>query len=86
MMQIRVEFQELESFGCEFNEGDAFGVSFGGESYRPEQYDGPIDITPTTDSQTLATEGKLVTENITINPIPNYYGLITWDGSIITVS
>ena len=51
-----------------------------------EDYDGPTEITPTEETQTLFTEGKHVLENIVVNPIPSNYGLITWDGTIITVS
>ena len=50
------------------------------------RYDGATEITPTTETQTLPTRGKAVLQDITINPIPNNYGLITWNGSIITVS
>jgi hypothetical protein len=34
----------------------------------------------------LATAEKVVTRNIVINPIPSNYGLITWNGSTLTVS
>ena len=86
MIRFTAEFQELETFSVAFSAGVAFGVSFGGESFRPEQYDGPTEITPSTVNQILNTEGKLITENITVKPIPNNYGLITWNGSTITVS
>lgn len=32
------------------------------------------------------TENKTTQQNIVINPIPSNYGLITWNGSVITVS
>ena len=49
-------------------------------------YDGPYEVTPSTETQTLATDNLLMTDNVTINPIPNNYGLITWNGSTLTVS
>lgn len=49
-------------------------------------YDGPYTVTPTQETQTLEIQNKRATENITINPIPDNYGLITWNGSFITVS
>lgn len=49
-------------------------------------YDGATTVTPTNAEQVLATAGKVVTDNITINPIPNNYGLITWNGAVLTVS
>lgn len=49
-------------------------------------YTGQTEITPSTTEQVLATAEKVVTRNIVINPIPSNYGLITWNGSILTVS
>ena len=51
-----------------------------------EFYDGPYDFTPTQEEQTIQINGKTAVGNITINPIPSNYGLITWDGSVLTVS
>lgn len=51
-----------------------------------DRYTGPYEFTPTEETQTVECENMLTTENIVINPIPNNYGLITWNGSIITVS
>lgn len=53
--------------------------------YLPE-FSGPYTITPTQQTQTLATQGKKMTQNIVVNPIPSNYGLITWNGSTLTVS
>ena len=52
----------------------------------PETYTGSYEFTPTTTTQTALTEGFMLTRNITINPIPSNYGLITWDGTSLTVS
>ena len=49
-------------------------------------YRGEYTITPGTEAQTLAIEGMTALRDITINPIPSNYGLVTWDGSTITVS
>lgn len=49
-------------------------------------YDGDTTVTPSQDTQTLYTAQKSVLENITINPIPSNYGLITWNGYTLTVS
>ena len=51
-----------------------------------EPYEGTYEVTPTTSTQVLATAGKKLAEDITINPIPSNYGLITWNGSSLTVS
>lgn len=49
-------------------------------------YTGETEITPSEVVQYLQTANKIVIDNITINPIPSNYGLITWDGSTLTVS
>jgi len=51
-----------------------------------DPYPGPYEVTPTQQQQVLATENKGMTQNIVINPIPSNYGLITWNGSTLTVS
>ena len=51
-----------------------------------DPYTGEYNITPSANTQTLETKNLRMTDNVTINPIPNNYGLITWNGSIITVS
>ena len=51
-----------------------------------EKYDGEYEVIPSTEEQILETEMKLAKKNIIIKPIPQNYGLITWDGSVLTVS
>ncbi len=52
----------------------------------PPQYTGPTVITPTSSEQVLATSDKTILTDIIIEPIPSNYGLITWNGSTLTVS
>ena len=49
-------------------------------------YDGPTEFTPSGSTQTIEIANMKALENITINPIPSNYGLITWNGSELTVS
>ena len=49
-------------------------------------YSGVYEVTPSLETQVLNTAGSLLDQNITVNPIPSNYGLITWDGSVLTVS
>lgn len=51
-----------------------------------DEYEGPYEFTPTQETQTAYTANKVLTENIIINPIPSNYGLITYNGSVLTVS
>ena len=50
------------------------------------RYEGDYNVTPAREAQVLATAGKMMTEDITVGAIPRNYGLITWDGSALTVS
>ena len=49
-------------------------------------YDGEYTFTPTAETQTIAINHKMATQDITINPIPSNWGLITWNGFTLTVS
>lgn len=63
-----------------------FGTPVAREYVDAPAYTGSYVVTPTQATQVLATNGKRMTDNVTINPIPSNYGLITWDGSTLTVS
>lgn len=50
------------------------------------KYEGEYEVTPTEETITLSTSNLQMTHNVTINPIPSNYGLITWNGTTLTVS
>lgn len=52
----------------------------------PETYTGAMEVTPSAEEQVLLTKGLMMPDHVHINPIPSNYGLITYNGSIITVS
>lgn len=49
-------------------------------------YGGSYEFTPTDTTQTILINGMTARENIIINPIPSNYGLVTWNGSTLTIS
>lgn len=51
-----------------------------------DDYTGPYTFTPSASPQIVPTSGLRMIDNVTINPIPSNYGLITWNGSTLTVS
>lgn len=51
-----------------------------------KEYEGEYDITPTNTAQVFSTEGKRCPHNFIVEPIPQNYGLITYNGSTIIVS
>lgn len=83
--RIDVSFSEGGSFACSMGEGSAFEVDFGNATEAGD-YDGPYSVTPSTSAQTLNTANKTLAHNVTIGAIPSNYGLITWNGSTLTVS
>ncbi len=54
--------------------------------YPASVYDEAHEFTPSDVQQVAHTANKLVEQDIIINPIPSNYGLVTWDGSTLTVS
>lgn len=49
-------------------------------------YAGPYEVVPSSSGQVLATAGKAMTRDVAVGAIPSNYGLITWNGSTLTVS
>lgn len=52
----------------------------------PDAYPGPYEVTPSSEAQVLPTTHHTMTGDLVVNPIPSNYGLITWNGSTLTVS
>lgn len=63
-----------------------FGNPVVREYVERNPYTGAYEVTPSAETQTLLTDGLRMTDNVVINPVPSNYGLITWDGTVITVS
>lgn len=85
-MAIKLKVQENKvSFRINDNNSATFKAEQGIPIY-PTAYSREYIVTPSSETQTLDTEGLMMTRNITINPIPSNYGLITWNGSTLTVS
>lgn len=79
-MKIDVLFSEVSTIlETTFSEAQTISIP-------REVYDGPTEVTPSGIAQILNTSGKEMASNITVNPIPSNYGLITWNGTVLTVS
>lgn len=75
-MRIKVKFKDQ----------NAYEVRFRALQSIYERYEGEYIVTPQKTSQTLYTEGLIMSGNIVINPIPNNYGLVTYNGFELTIS
>lgn len=62
------------------------GTSVVKEYVDVKTYTGIYEITPSDETQTLDVEGMRMSRPLTVNPIPSNYGLVTWNGAILTVS
>lgn len=56
------------------------------EMIRADYYEGSYDVTPTSQRQVIPVQYKTMAEDFIVEPIPSNYGLITWNGSVLTVS
>lgn len=73
-------------------------IRIGGSARQPEieiagsggvpvpTYDGPYEFTPSAEEQRAVIHGKKAAQDIVIHPIPQNYGLVTYNGSIITIT
>lgn len=48
-------------------------------------FDGAYEVTPGDEAVVLETAGLVAVDNIIINPVPQTYGRVVWDGSTLTV-
>ncbi len=51
-----------------------------------DNYTGATTVVPSPAQQVLETADKHLVTDIIVEPIPSNYGLITWNGSVLTVS
>lgn len=85
-MAIRLKVQDTKATLKVYNEDTASFTASEGVPIYPNDYRGSYVVTPTQETQVLETNRLMMTNNVTINPIPSNYGLITWNGSTLTVS
>lgn len=62
----------------------SIGIKGGGKAFP--LYQGPYTVTPGPERQILDTQNTEVTRQIVVEAIPQNYGLITYNGRVITVS
>ncbi len=81
MADFEVKFASEES-NQKVQFGEVQTVNTGGEPYK-----GDYAVTPKVEKQVMPTKGKYMVDDMVVNPIPQEYGLITYDHNrTITVS
>lgn len=85
---LNATFNQGNTLHACFQGADTLDASLNSTVYIPvvDVYEGPYEATPSRETQTLGTENLMMSRNVTINPIPSNYGLITYNGAILTVS
>ena len=83
---IKVKLASGGAIHAKITSGGTVSASVSADPPVAGVYEGPYTVTPSQETQTLSTERKISARDIIINPIPSCYGLITWDGSVLTVS
>lgn len=86
---FHTHFTDDDRFRLGFQDDMAADLSSGLaiQIYVPDNpYSGAYEVTPSAVTQRLETEGMVMAHDVVVNPIPSNYGLITWNGSVITVS
>lgn len=88
-MKLTAVFKPPQAVSVSVN-ADTMGVTLGTpvvkEYVDVQTYTGEYEVTPSAETQTLNTDGLRLTRNVTVNPIPQNYGLITYNGAVLTVS
>ena len=88
MAEFTATFTDGGNFSAVFLSEEAFGIDFGEviKVTDAEYFDGAYDYTPTNEAQVIEIEGLAARQNITIEAIPENYGLISYNGSSLMVS
>lgn len=86
------ELSVIEDAIVSFDAHAGQGVGWSSEEYIKYSYsefptyDGPTEFTPSDDEQVIRTADTNVRSDLVVHPIPSNYGLVTWNGSVLTVS
>lgn len=88
MNDIALHVETVEGVSLDIADNGAVALDVGGSMYAvgPPYYDGSYEVTPSSQTQVIPMEGMRARHDVTVNPIPSNYGLITWNGSTLTVS
>ena len=83
-MEIHGNITKIKTIEADFSKS----LELDGKLVHPakDTYKGSYNVTPSNIVQILHTEGLVMNDDVTIEKIPDNYGLITWNGTVLTVS
>ena len=85
-MVVELEVLEQQEIDLEVDGAEAYDFPVEAKESGYAIYTGSYTVTPSAEAQVLPSKDSVLLQNITIAAIPQNYGLITWNGSILTVS
>ena len=83
---IRLDVGGTTAIRLETGRDPTIALDSGGGGIVAPPHTGPYEATPSSAEQLFAVSGKRMTQDFTVHAIPSNYGLITWNGSTLTVS
>lgn len=87
MVDIALEVEDGAEYALSLDDDVGMALSLGDVFVNGgRSYEGPYEVTPSRHVQVLPTSGRKMDDDVTVNPIPQNYGLVTWDGAVLTVS
>lgn len=85
-VSLTIDEHDETTFVLDEQQATTLGIDERIEIVSLPEYAGSYEVTPTSSAQVLATSGRAMMADVTIAPIPNNYGLISYSGGVITVS
>lgn len=87
-IQVSLSVDEVGALALALDRDEPLSIALG-DTYidgGAAEYDGPYEVTPSSETQVLQTQFLKMAQNVIVNPIPSNYGLVTWNGAVLTVS
>lgn len=85
MASFNATFQTSNNLNAAFGADPVLSAQFG-VTFERAEYEGPYTVVPGAVTQVLNTRGFAMAEDVIVEAIPSNYGLITWNGTTLTVS
>ena len=86
MSDVRLAVDVAPTVALTVTDEDAAALTFGGTVFSPEVYRGAYIVTPAGNEQVLATAGMALEHDVVVAPIPDNYGLVTYNGTSLRIS
>ena len=87
MLKLTGTLHEIQRIsGAVSGSGRVSGQISRPHTVQVEKYTGPYAFTPSEAEQIISIAHKQAISDIVVDPIPQNYGRITWNGSVLTVS